>query len=142
MQSVIEQTIVTCILQGCWFQITTTEMGPLFEVVVRYFTCAITHIDPAIRSDSLRLLDIMLDEFPGLTVGYANILLPNFVNLISQKDGSRQTRTLSLNLDGKVTSEKWRAKVVGRLNRFFSALNDHLKKGMCLLYYAVKVRLY
>lgn len=90
-----------------------------------------THIEPGVRADSLRLLDTMLTTLPTLTAAHTPTLLPHFLDLISQQPGDTggQIRKLSLHLDGRVTSEKWRGRVIGRLNRLFSVIWDNSKKG-------------
>lgn len=90
-----------------------------------------THIEPGVRADSMRLLDTMLTTLPTLTAAHTPTLLPHFLDLISQRPGdtSGQIRTLSLHLDGSVTSEKWRGQVIGQLNRLFSVVWESSKKG-------------
>lgn len=110
---------------------TEEELSALFPVVITHLSCAMTHIEPSVRSDSLLLLDGMLTALPRLTAAHTPTLLPHFLDLISHQ-GSGQARSLSLNLDGKVTSDKWRCRVIGRLNRLFSVIIKHTEKGSVL----------
>ncbi|XP_046674039.1 testis-expressed protein 10 homolog [Homalodisca vitripennis] len=112
-------------------RMTEEQLTPLFRTIVLHLTCAMTHIDPSVRADSLRLIDVMLEAEPSLTAVYTAALMPHFLNLISRRgDGDGWGRALSLHLDGQITSEKWRGRVIGRLNRLFAAILEHVRKVM------------
>lgn len=110
-------------------QVTVDEMLPLFPILSSYLVCAMTHIDSPIREDSLKLLDSLLNSAPQLVATQADVLLPRFLDLISQKTG--ENRTLSLHLEGKISTEKWRAGVLYRLQKLLAAVKDYyMKKGI------------
>uniref|UniRef100_A0A1B6L904 Pre-rRNA-processing protein Ipi1 N-terminal domain-containing protein n=2 Tax=Graphocephala atropunctata TaxID=36148 RepID=A0A1B6L904_9HEMI len=116
------------LLSAVFERVTEEELSPLFPTVVCHLTCAMTHIDPRVRGDSLRLMDAMLATVPSLTAAHTATLLPHFLDLISQRGEGGGGRSLSLHLDGQVTSEKWRGRVIGRLNRLFAVIVDHARR--------------
>lgn len=75
--------------------------------------CGLTHIDNAIREDSLFLLDALLKHNPEHCANAASKLLPVCLDLLST--GGTGPRTLSLNLESKFTSGKWRVNVLSRI---------------------------
>ncbi|XP_054267706.1 testis-expressed protein 10-like isoform X2 [Macrosteles quadrilineatus] len=113
------------LLAAVFTRVEEDELAPLYPSVVCHLTCAMTHIEPAVRNDSLLLLDTMLATLPRLTANHTQALLPHFLDLISHRGGDTGTRALSLHLEGKVTSDKWRGKVIGRLNKLFTVISEH-----------------
>ncbi|EPY80851.1 hypothetical protein CB1_000794015 [Camelus ferus] len=91
-----------------------------------------THITEGIQEDSLKVLDILLEQYPALITGRSSILLKNFVELISHQQLSKglvnrdrsQSWILSVNPNRRLTSQQWRLKVLVRLSKFLQALAD------------------
>uniref|UniRef100_A0A8C0W376 Pre-rRNA-processing protein Ipi1 N-terminal domain-containing protein n=1 Tax=Castor canadensis TaxID=51338 RepID=A0A8C0W376_CASCN len=91
-----------------------------------------THITEGIQEDSLKVLDILLEQYPALITGRSSILLKNFVELISHQQLSKglvnrdrsQSWILSVNPNRRLTSQQWRLKVLVRLGKFLQALAD------------------
>lgn len=106
---------------------TAEQLAPLFTMISSHVICAMTHIDRRIREDSLILLDIILETMPHLTAMQAPKLLPHFLDLVS--DSGSSGRSLSLYLDGKMTSEKWRGRVFARLKKLLSVMLEYNQKG-------------
>lgn len=91
------------------------------------------------RLDSLIILDVLLDRCPSLVAGVAARLLPNLVSLIaqprqhishtgsSQRGGHKSTTTTSLivNPNSRLSTQKWRVRVLRRLAAFFDAVVSH-----------------
>lgn len=106
--------------------------------------CAMTHIEEAIKLDSLLILDLFLEHAPRLVARSSGRLLPIFAGLISRPrimraaqssssqggrdrqssaaSGSQQS--LLVNPTSQMSSQKWRVRVLDRLGKFFSALEE------------------
>ena len=74
-----------------------------------------TNINRHIQEDSLLLLDAIIEHKSLLIAENFSDFFPNFLMLISKLKQSTSERSLSLNLEGKITSVKWRVKVLARL---------------------------
>ncbi|XP_062986937.1 testis-expressed protein 10 isoform X2 [Elgaria multicarinata webbii] len=88
-----------------------------------------THISEGIQEDSLKVLDILLEEYPTLLMDRSSVLLNNFVELISHRQLSKQLKNrdkiswrLSVNPNRRVTSQQWRLNVLVRLRKFLQVL--------------------
>lgn len=111
------------------------QILPMFPVLTGYLSCAMTHIDADIQSDSLSLLDALLDSFPKLLISSQNQILTNFLEQISHQrnTGTCQSskanvsaRTLSTNPDNKFSTQTWRLQVLLRLQKFLNAIYENL----------------
>lgn len=92
-----------------------------------------THIDVHIHEDSLQFFDVLLLCTPTLLAKNFYNILPSFLDMISKlRADSKPGRTLSVNLGSKMTSIKWRSKVLSRLHQFLEVFakekqhNDYL----------------
>lgn len=75
-----------------------------------------TDIDINVQEDSLLLIDAFLDKVPIVLLSNVNKIISNFLTLISKlRSESNPSRTLSINLGSKLTSIRWRIKVLKRL---------------------------
>lgn len=109
-------------------QVSVEQLIPLYRILVSYLVCGMTHIEPRIQEDSLKLLDVLLSTTPELISQDAQQLLPHFLDLISHSSSSG--RALSLRLEGKMTAEKWRSKVLFRLRRLLAGMLECNKKDI------------
>lgn len=102
-------------------------ISPFFHIIGIHLCCAMTHIFEDIQSDSLQILDLLLDHFPRLVITNSNQILPNFIEQISrQRLGSKSSSSaLSINPNLKMASHKWRAKVLTRLHKLLSAILEN-----------------
>uniref|UniRef100_A0A8C5QFS9 Testis expressed 10 n=1 Tax=Leptobrachium leishanense TaxID=445787 RepID=A0A8C5QFS9_9ANUR len=105
------------------------KVAPFFPLVSAHLSSAMTHIFVGIQEDSLKILDVLLDEYPDLLIDRSSMLLNNFLELISHQKCSKEVGgekqsiwTLSINPNRKITSQKWRLNVLGRLKKFLHAL--------------------
>ncbi|XP_036186091.1 testis-expressed protein 10 isoform X4 [Myotis myotis] len=113
-------------------KIRAEQISPFFPLVSAHLSSAMTHITEGIQEDSLKVLDILLEEYPALITGRSSILLKNFVELISHQQLSKglvnrdrsQSWILSVNPNRRLTSQQWRLKVLVRLSKFLQALAD------------------
>ncbi|XP_014286746.1 testis-expressed protein 10 [Halyomorpha halys] len=108
-------------------QVPASQVAPLFPLLSSYLVCGLTHIDTAIREDSLFLLDALLKHNPEHCANAASKLLPVCLDLLST--GGSGPRTLSLNLESKLTTGKWRVNVLTRiaalLQSFLNSTKDN-----------------
>ncbi|XP_070314520.1 testis-expressed protein 10 isoform X1 [Odocoileus virginianus] len=113
-------------------QIRAEQISPFFPLVSAHLSSAMTHITEGIQEDSLKVLDILLEQYPALITDRSSILLKNFVELISHQQPSKglvnrgrpQSWILSVNPNRRLTSQQWRLKVLVRLSKFLQALTD------------------
>lgn len=95
---------------------TSDTLVPFFDTLSSYLRCAMTHINVTIQEDSLFMLDNLLLYAPDLVAANSNKIFMGFLDMISKlSDESKSERTLSVNLSSKITSVKWRSKVLDRL---------------------------
>lgn len=114
------------LLSSVLSQISVEQLIPLYHTLVSYLICGMTHIEPRIQDDSLKLLDVLLIETPELISQDAERLLPHFLDMISHTTSSG--RSLSVRLVGNMTAEKWRSSVLFRLRRLLTGMVECKKK--------------
>ncbi|XP_074918744.1 testis-expressed protein 10 isoform X1 [Chelonoidis abingdonii] len=112
-------------------KIRAEQIAPFFPLVSAHLSSAMTHISEGIQEDSLKVLDILLGEYPILLTNRCSILLKNFVELISHQQLSKNLKSrekiswmLSVNPNRRVTSQQWRLNVLIRFKKFLQALVD------------------
>ena len=97
-------------------KIRAEQISPFFPLVSAHLSSAMTHITEGIQEDSLKVLDILLEQNPALITDRSSILLKNFVELISHQQPSKglvnrdrsQSWILSVNPNRRLTSQQWR----------------------------------
>uniref|UniRef100_A0A8D8RUF7 Testis-expressed sequence 10 protein homolog n=1 Tax=Cacopsylla melanoneura TaxID=428564 RepID=A0A8D8RUF7_9HEMI len=113
---------VVKLLSAMFSQVTEEELSPLFEIIVRYLACAMSHMDSGVREDSLLIIDILLEQCPLLTAKHRS-LLPHFLDMISSQTRSHeQARQLTVDLDSRTTTTVFRIKVLTRLRSMLQAI--------------------
>lgn len=98
------------------------RVAPFFPLLSAHLTCAMTHISEAIQEDALRVLDVLLEHYPGLLSQRHTVLLANFLELISQrrKAGTGLDKSgkggyaLTISTNRSVTAQQWRLTVLVR----------------------------
>uniref|UniRef100_A0A3Q3VSK4 Uncharacterized protein n=1 Tax=Mola mola TaxID=94237 RepID=A0A3Q3VSK4_MOLML len=108
------------------------RVGPFFPLLSAHLSCAMTHIDTGIQEDAMKILDVLLEHYPALLAARPEVLLTNFLELISHRqssggtkkanDAKARTWALSVNPSRAVTSQQWRLSVLLRLGRFLQAV--------------------
>ncbi|CAN9514247.1 unnamed protein product [Ophioblennius macclurei] len=108
------------------------RVGPFFPLLSAHLSCAMTHIEAGIQEDAMNVLDVFLEHYPALLAARPAVLLTNFLELISHRQGrggskkaqevKGRTWALSVNPDRSVTSQQWRLSVLLRLGRFLQAV--------------------
>ncbi|XP_020507595.1 testis-expressed protein 10 homolog [Labrus bergylta] len=108
------------------------RVAPFFPLLSAHLSCAMTHIEPSIQEDAMKVLDVLLEHYPALLAARPAVLLTNFLELISHKQSSNGTKktpdakgrtwSLSVNPSRAVTSQQWRLSVLSRLGRFLQAV--------------------
>lgn len=85
-----------------------------------------THIQLPIQEDSLLMLDVLLIHVPHLVAGNSNRIFSNFLDMISKFRGdSKPGRTLTTNVGSKITTIKWRTKILERLKDMLATMISH-----------------
>lgn len=104
---------------------TTEAVAPFFDTLSSYLRCAMTHIQMHVQEDSLFMLDTLLAHVPRLVASNCDRIFQSFLDMISKlRVESKPERTLSVNLGSKITSVKWRSKVLDRLLGMLRAMVD------------------
>ncbi|XP_074658794.1 testis-expressed protein 10-like [Tubulanus polymorphus] len=115
--------------------ISVNKMLPFFSILNAYLCCAMTHIYDDVQMDSLSIIDLCLETYPTLVMQHCSQLLTNFINMISKGDKSTKRgtiggdRVLTISQGNKLCGQKWRRKVLERLNAFLSALCMDMKRN-------------
>lgn len=105
-------------------------VAPFFDTLSSYLRCAMTHIQMGIQEDSLYMLDNLLTHVPRLVAANSDRIFQSFLDMISKlRIESKPERTLSVNLGSKLTSVKWRSKVLDRLLGMLRAMVDSKKRN-------------
>lgn len=105
------------------------SVSPFFDTLSSYLRCAMTHIQIGIQEDSLFMLDNLLSHVPRLVAANSDRIFQSFLDMISKlRIESKPERTLSVNLGSKLTSVKWRSKVLDRLLGMLHAMVDAKKR--------------
>ncbi|KAI5636265.1 rix1 complex component involved in 60S ribosome maturation domain-containing protein [Phthorimaea operculella] len=108
--------------------VTAEKIEPFFDIMSTYLRSAMTHIDNRIQEDSLLFLDVLLLCTPQKTAEDFHKIIPNFLDMISKlRLDSKPGRTLTVNLDSKLTTVKWRVKVLHRLQDFLQKFVEYHK---------------
>lgn len=103
--------------------VSNDQLEPFFDIVISYLSCAMTHIDPSIKEDSLLFLDVLAENCGSLLARNSNKVLPNFLDMISKlRADTRVERQLTTSLNSKQTSVKWRINVLSRLGNILTSM--------------------
>lgn len=101
---------------------------PFFDILSSYIRCAMTHIQPSIQEDSLLMLDTLITHVPTLLSTNSDKIFLSFLNMMSKlRIESKPERTLTVNLSSKLTSIKWRTKILERLHKILQAIINEKK---------------
>lgn len=110
------------LLSAMFSQVSEEELAPLYEIIIRYLACAMSHLDAGVREDSLLVIDVLLEQCPILTASHRS-LLPHFLDMISSQTRSHgQSRQLTVDLDSRTTTTVFRVKVLTRLRSMLLAI--------------------
>ncbi|XP_039307223.1 testis-expressed protein 10 homolog [Solenopsis invicta] len=106
-------------------RISNEQLMPLCEIVMSYLSCAMTHIDPCVKQDSLLFLDVLLQNCGSIVAKNSHKILLNFLGMICRLHNEvRPEAQLTTTLNSKSTNINWRIKVLERLaNLFISVVN-------------------
>ncbi|KAL0103102.1 hypothetical protein PUN28_017442 [Cardiocondyla obscurior] len=109
-------------------RISSEQLTPLRDIVLSYLSCAMTHVNPRVKEDSLLFLDVLVQNCDGILARDSHKVLPNFLNMICRlhneiKPGARLTMTLN----SKSTDVKWKIKVLERLANMFTSIVKYKK---------------
>lgn len=107
--------------------ISSYHLEPFFEIILSYLSCAMTHIQQNIQDDSLFMLDILLKYQPKLMALHYEKIFDNFLDMISKVTVS-QNRSLIISMNNKMSTIKWRGKILQRMNDLLKTIiiiNDH-----------------
>lgn len=103
--------------------ISNDQLEPFFDILMSYLSCAMTHIDPNIKEDSLLFLDVLTENSSSLLARNSQKILPNFLDMISKlQTESKVDRQLVTTLSSKQTSIKWRIDVLSRLSSILMSM--------------------
>ncbi|XP_013192833.2 testis-expressed protein 10 homolog [Amyelois transitella] len=106
------------------------KIEPFFDIMSTYLRSAMTHIDNRIQEDSLLFLDLLVQYTPQKVAEDFHKIVPNFLDMISKlRVDSKPGRTLTVNLGSKITSVKWRVKVLHRLKDYLKIFINHNTTG-------------
>ncbi|XP_018303514.1 testis-expressed sequence 10 protein homolog, partial [Mycetomoellerius zeteki] len=113
--------------------ISNEQLTPLCEIIISYLSCAMTHIDPRVKEDSLLFLDVLVQNCSSALAKDSHKILPNFLGMICRlhNEGSPAAQLITT-LHSKSTNVKWRIKVLERLANLFTSIVNYRK--LCIVY--------
>ena len=108
--------------------ISNEQLTPLREIIISYLSCAMTHIDPRVKEDSLLFLDVLVQNCNSALAKDSHKILPNFLGMICRlhNEGSPAAQLMTT-LHSKSTNVKWRIKVLERLANLFTSIVSYRK---------------
>ncbi|KYN11579.1 Testis-expressed sequence 10 protein like protein [Trachymyrmex cornetzi] len=108
--------------------ISNEQLAPLREIIISYLSCAMTHIDPRVKEDSLLFLDVLVQNCNNALAKDSHKILPNFLGMICRlhNEGSPVAQLMTT-LHSKSTNVKWRIKVLERLANLFTSIVNYRK---------------
>lgn len=119
----VRQTVMSS-LQKIIQQVPGAKIKPFFPILSSYLRCSMTNLNRGIQEDSLGFLAILLQSVPEMVAEESHKVLPNLFALISRfKVETKSVRTLSMNLNTKLTSVKWHIQVLSGMYGFLKAIN-------------------
>lgn len=114
--------VLQCVVKN----IRTSFMVPFFPAMCAHLCCAMTHLQEDIQLDALKILDLLLVNYPDLVISKSEELLTNFILQISRHSGRNKKGAVQLELSttpgSKFSGQKWRIQVLQRLKAFLSAI--------------------
>ncbi|XP_076058362.1 testis-expressed protein 10 homolog [Oratosquilla oratoria] len=110
-----------------------SEIEPHLHILASHLSCALVHINTNVQADALDLVNIMVTHAPGLVAKHANVLLGNFLSLISKKVNNPQTSVpkvkkvdfsslIMVSPENKLSSTKWRLKLLQEMGNFLRVI--------------------
>ena len=129
------------LLEKVILQVSSSQLEPLHSVICAHLCCGLSHIDPVIQVDSLRILDSIISSVPKFVAQHFHKLLPNCLDQISSasstasqtgiasnnthtKSGNGKNRVLNSSMDEKISTFQWRYEVVERLRKVLLTIQD------------------
>lgn len=123
--------ITLSVVKVIFSKVNSDKLVPMYSVLAAQLSCAMSHLNPYIQFDSLFFLDVLLEFCPDIIDTSSDLLLPNFINLISQNCSSKNKKSRFLSIDPSINlmSNNWRKHVLLRLNKVLQILvrsEDHV----------------
>lgn len=108
-------------------------LEPFYSLLSVHLSCAMTHISENVQYDSLKLLDILIENMPDLIKINAYTIFENFINQISKATLRGDKRILKNDPYKMTSTQTWRSKVLSRLFKMLlivSSVSDIKKKSL------------
>lgn len=102
----------------------------LFKFLLNHLRCAMTNINRRIREDSVLFFDILLEHLPKYMAQNFRHFIQDYLMLVSAlKNDAEMRRTVTVNLESKITSSQWRIVVLSRLHQLLDViLKEKMKR--------------
>jgi len=109
-------------------RVSNEQFIPYNDILISYLCCAMTHINPNIKEDSLLFLDVLAQNCGNVLANNTHKILPNFLGMICRLHNDiKPGQQLKTVLNSKNTNTKWRIKVLERLANIFTSFVYHEK---------------
>ncbi|XP_014472474.1 PREDICTED: testis-expressed sequence 10 protein homolog isoform X2 [Dinoponera quadriceps] len=103
--------------------ISKEQLIPYLDVLTSYLNCAMTHINPHIKEDSLHYLDVLVHNCGNMLMKDSHKILSNFLGMICRLHGDiKRSGQLTTLPNSKSTSVRWRIQVLERLANMFKCI--------------------
>ena len=113
------------VLQTVLQNVQDEQVEPLSPMVCAHVCCGLSHIDTNIQLDSLKLLDIIIENCPKVMKNGHKSILPNCLDQVSLKSKS----TGDKNINSKVTALQWRTEVLMRVYKILKMVGKNNEKS-------------
>lgn len=98
-------------------------LEPFYSLFNVHLSCAMTNVCENVQYDSLKLLDILVDQLPDLVRTNAYTIFENFINQISKASSRGEKRTLKNDPYKMTSTQTWRSKVLSRLFKMLQIIS-------------------
>jgi len=129
----VRKNFMSC-LEHIFQNVGSTEIQPFFPVIMAHLSCAMTHINEEIQTDSLKFLGLCLELFPLHFLENCEKVFHNFLDMVYQSQGltvgrknvANSSTVKSFNRDvlvkpiGKLSSPKVKKDILEKLLKIVS----------------------
>ncbi|CAK8681841.1 unnamed protein product [Clavelina lepadiformis] len=109
------------------------RVSPFFSLILSYLYCAMSHLSIEVQKDSLKILDLCLENYLSLVQSEGGTkLLEYFIELISTNETGNKSRgrMITMKFSKHESALKWRTQILACLLRLLSKPRDEVTKPL------------
>jgi len=110
------------VLESVVGHVSPAALEPLHGLLAAHLCCGLSHIDPSIQLESLKVLDSLVSAAPDFVAAVYDQLLPN---CLAQISGQSSRSSLSTAVSERMSALKLRTEVLQRLHKVLQVACEH-----------------